>query len=142
MWSLFRMEETGGEPSLLEVDSTSGSLFFCDCSPESPKGRRSLCYDQAAWVTRKENKPAGSAMSMAQEMGIDLLSEEQYFVLQQRGEFDTKTSSWLLTSELVRNRGGAVFGDRRYNRVFVYHNGSESYYAARGFRGGLTVNLD
>ncbi len=137
--SLQQMEQTGGEPDVVGFDAKAGEFIFCDCSPESPKGRRSLCYDRAALEARKENKPAGSAMDMAAAMGIELLTEEQYRALQQLGPFDTKTSSWLKTPDPIRELGGALFGDRRYNHVFVYHNGAESYYAARGFRGLLRV---
>lgn len=137
--SLFKMEETGGEPNIIGYDSNSKMYIFCDCSPESPKGRRSLCYDDAALKSRKENKPNGSALAMAKEMGIELLNEKQYLELQELGEFDMKTSSWLLTDSETRNSGGAIFGDSRYGRTFIYHNGAESYYAARGFRGILRV---
>ena len=137
--SLFKMEETGGEPNIIGYDSNSKMYIFCDCSPESPKGRRSLCYDDAALKSRKENKPNGSALAMAKEMGIELLNEKQYLELQELGEFDMKTSSWLLTDSETRNSGGALFGDSRYGRTFIYHNGAESYYAARGFRGILRV---
>ena len=139
IWSLYKMEETGGEPNLIGYDSYAKEYIFCDCSVESPKGRRSLCYDDAALNTRKEHKPKGSALAMANEMGIELLDEEKYFELQELGNFDMKTSSWLLTDSEVRKRGGALFGDSRYNRTFIYHNGAESYYAARGFRGVLRV---
>ncbi|MFN3788984.1 DUF4256 domain-containing protein [Massilia sp.] len=137
--SLAQMEATGGEPDVVGMDKATGSIVFCDCSPESPVGRRSLCYDRAALDARKENKPRGSAEDMAAGMGIALLTEEQYRHLQTLGEFDRKTSSWIATPPDVRKLGGALFGDRRYGRVFVYHNGAESYYAARGFRGLLTV---
>ncbi|GEM83711.1 DUF4256 domain-containing protein [Meiothermus hypogaeus] len=137
--SLLQMENTGGEPDVVGYDATSDAFLFFDCSPESPKGRRSLCYDRAALEARKHNKPAGSALEMAAAMGLELLTEEQYRALQQLGSFDTKTSSWLQTPDPIRKLGGALFGDRRYNRVFVYHNGAESYYAARGFRGCLRV---
>lgn len=137
--SLQQMEQTGGEPDVVGFDAKAGDFIFCDCSPESPKGRRSLCYDRAALEARKENKPAGSALEMAAAMGLELLSEEQYRALQQLEPFDTKTSSWLKTPDPIRELGGALFGDRRYNHVFVYHNGAESYYAARGFRGLLRV---
>lgn len=137
--SLQQMENTGGEPDVVAFDANAGEFIFCDCSPESPKGRRSLCYDRAALEGRKQNKPAGSAMDMAAAMGIELLSEQQYRALQQLEPFDTKTSSWLKTPDPIRKLGGALFGDRRYNHVFVYHNGAESYYAARGFRGLLRV---
>ena len=137
--SLDKMEETGGEPDVVGQDKTTGEYLFFDCSAESPKERRSICYDHEALEARKANKPGNSAMMMAQEMGITLLTEEQYQQLQQLGNFDTKTSSWLLTPPAVRKLGGAIFGDRRFDRVFVYHNGAESYYAARGFRGWLKV---
>ncbi len=137
--SLQQMEQTGGEPDVVGFDAKAGEFIFCDCSPESPKGRRSLCYDRAALEARKQNKPAGSVVEMAAAMGIELLTEEQYRALQQLGPFDTKTSSWLKTPDPIRELGGALFGDRRYNHVFVYHNGAESYYAARGFRGLLRV---
>ena len=136
---LQRMEETGGEPDVIGVDGTSGAVLFCDCSAESPAGRRSLCYDRAALDARKEAKPAGSAMELAESMGIEMLDETMYHALQALGAFDLKTSSWLRTPEDVRAKGGAIFGDRRYGRVFVYHNGVQSYYAARGFRGLLRV---
>lgn len=128
------MEASGGEPDVIARDEVGGQFVFCDCSPESPIGRRSLCYDREALSARKENKPSGSAMEMALAVGAELLSEAQYHALQQLGEFDTKTSSWIATTEDVRSLGGALFGDRRYGRVFVYHNGAQSYYAARGFR--------
>lgn len=136
--SLLAMEASGGEPDVIGEDQ-SGHVTFCDCSAESPIGRRSLCYDKEALDARKENKPQGSAVEMAAEMGIDLLTEQQYRELQQLGEFDTKTSSWILTPPDVRSRGGSLFCDRRYGKVFVYHNGAQSYYAARGFRGRLQV---
>lgn len=136
--SLRAMEASGGEPDVVG-DDKSGPITFCDCSAESPLGRRSLCYDKEALDSRKENKPAGSAVKIAAEMGIELLTEQQYRELQQLGEFDTKTSSWVLTPPDVRLLGGALFCDRRYGRVFVYHNGAQSYYAARGFRGRLRV---
>jgi hypothetical protein len=136
--TLGRMEASGGEPDVIGRDST-GKFLFCDCSAESPSGRRSLCYDGEALEARKENKPQGSAVELAAEMGVELLSEEQYRALQQLGAFDTKTSSWIATPEDVRSLGGALFCDRRYGRVFVYHNGAQSYYAARGFRGLLRV---
>jgi len=139
LWSLNEMERTGGEPDVTGYDPHTGALLFYDCSKESPAGRRSLCYDSDALEARKENKPANSAMGMASEMGIRLLSEDQYHHLQQFGAVDTKTSSWVLTPETLRKLGGAVFGDYRYGRVFIYHNGAESYYAARGFRGWLSV---
>ena len=139
LWSLGEMEESGGEPDVIGYDKKSGEFIFCDCSPESPSGRRSLCYDGEALDGRKEHKPKGSAVDSAAEMGIDLLTEEEYGALQELGRFDGKTSSWLLTPAGVRNEGGAIFGDYRYGRVFVYHNGAQSYYAARGFRGKLRV---
>jgi hypothetical protein len=139
LWSLQQMEASGGEPAFVHYDAASGNFIFMDCAPESPKERRSLCYDRSALDARKENKPAGNAMEAAAAMGIDLLNEEEYRLLQEYGSFDTKTSSWLQTPEAVRKLGGAIFGDRRYNRVFIYHNGAESYYAARGFRGVLKV---
>lgn len=137
--SLRAMEATGGEPDVIGRDEETGGFTFCDCSLESPSGRRSLCYDRAALDLRKENKPQGSAVEMAADMGIDLLTEEQYRELQKLGELDTKTSSWVKTPPDVRSLGGALFCDRRYGRVFVYHNGAQSYYAARGFRGLLSV---
>jgi hypothetical protein len=137
--SLKAMEATGGEPDVIGRDTKSGQLVFCDCAAESPAGRRSLCYDREALASRKENKPQGSAVEMAVEMGIKLLSEAQYRALQELGEFDVKTSSWIRTDPEVRALGGALFCDRRYGRVFVYHNGAQSYYAARGFRGVLSV---
>lgn len=137
--SLHAMESSGGEPDVIGYDKASGQYVFCDCSVESPLGRRSLCYDREALNSRKENKPQGNAVDAAAAMGIELLDEAQYRQLQQWGEFDMKTSSWLATPEDVRGLGGALFGDRRYGRVFVYHNGAPSYYAARGFRGLLRV---
>ena len=139
LWSLSEMERTGGEPDVVGFDRKTGECIFYDCSAESPKGRRSLCYDGEALESRKEFKPKDSAVSMAVAMGIELLTEEEYGELQKLGEFDLKTSSWLKTPSDVRKFGGAVFGDRRYGRVFTYHNGAESYYAARGFRGALRV---
>lgn len=139
LWSLNEMEKTGGEPDVVGFDQTTGETIFYDCSAESPKGRRSLCYDQAALESRKQNKPKDSAMGMAAEMGITLLSEEQYRDLQKLGKFDLKTSSWVETPAEIRKLGGAIFCDRRYEHVFTYHNGAESYYAARGFRGWLRV---
>ncbi len=139
LWSLHEMERTGGEPDVVGLDKNDGGIIFFDCSPESPKDRRSLCYDRAALDARKENKPKNSAQGLAASMGIDLLSEKQYRDLQELGEFDTKTSSWLLTPVAIRKLGGAIFGDRRYDHVFTYHNGAETYYAARGFRGSLKV---
>lgn len=137
--SLGAMEATGGEPDVIAQDEGTGRITFCDCSIESPSGRRSLCYDRAALHARKESKPEHSAVELAAEMGIDLLTEAQYRALQQLGEFDLKTSSWVATPVEVRALGGALFCDRRYGRVFVYHNGAQSYYAARGFRGSVTV---
>ena len=139
LWALNEMESTGGEPDLVGYDKKTDEFIFYDCSPESPKGRRSLCYDGKAWDSRKENKPEGSAMDMATEMGIEILSEEQYRALQKLGNFDAKTSSWLKTPDTIRKLGGAIFGDFRYDTVFVSHNGAESYYAARGFRGELRI---
>ncbi len=138
LWSLSEMERTGGEPDVISQDET-GAFLFVDCAAESPKGRRSLCFDRAAGESRKEHKPASSAMEMAAEMGVELLSEEQYRLLQGCGEFDLKTSSWIQTPAEIRHRGGALFCDRRYDTVFTYHNGAESYYAARGFRGVVRV---
>ena len=138
-WSLSVMEETGGEPDVVGHDKKTGGYIFYDCSAESPSGRRSFCYDDEALEARKEHKPADSAMEAAEAMGIDLLSEEQYRELQKLGKFDMKTSSWLKTPADIRKLGGAIFADFRFGRVFVYHNGAESYYAARGFRGVLTV---
>ncbi len=139
LWSLNEMEMTEGEPDVVGFDKKTGEYIFYDCSPESPKGRRSICYDPEALESRKEHKPKHSALGMADEMGIDILTEEQYLELQQLGKFDTKTSSWLFTPAPVRKLGGGIFGDWRYGRVFFYHNGVESYYAARGFRGALRV---
>lgn len=137
--SLRAMEDTGGEPDVIGRDGETGHFTFCDCSKESPAGRRSLCYDREALDARKEHKPRSSAVEMAAEMGIDLLTEEEYRELQKLGDLDTKTSSWIKTPPDVRSLGGALFCDRRYGKVFVYHNGAESYYAARGFRGSLRV---
>lgn len=139
LWSLNEMELTGGEPDVIGYDKKTGEYIFCDCSAESPKERRSLCYDDDALASRKEHKPEGSAIDMASSMGIEVLTEEQYRQLQQLGSFDLKTSSWIQTPPAIRKLGGALFCDRRYNNVFVYHNGAESYYAARGFRGSLRV---
>lgn len=139
LWSLHQMESTEGEPDVIGFDEKTGEYLFCDCAAESPKGRRSLCYDQAALDSRKENKPQGNAKSTAEAMGIELLDETQYRALQQLDKFDTKTSSWLETPAPIRKLGGAIFGDWRYGQVFIYHNGAESYYAARGFRGLLRV---
>jgi hypothetical protein len=136
---LQRMEDSGGEPDVIAYDAASHVVTFCDCAVESPAGRRSLCYDGDARTSRKENAPAGSAVEMAAEIGVELLDEAAYVALQQLGRFDMKTSSWLRTPEPLRALGGALFGDRRYERVFVYHNGAQSYYAARGFRGLLRV---
>ncbi|WP_207513869.1 DUF4256 domain-containing protein [Longitalea luteola] len=139
LWSLNAMEETEGEPDVVGYDKKSDEYIFFDCSAESPKGRRSLCYDGEALASRKEHKPADSAINMAADMGIELLTEEEYRTLQTLGKFDLKTSSWVLTPPAIRKLGGAVFCDRRYDTVFLYHNGAESYYAARGFRGSLRV---
>lgn len=139
LWSLQEMERTGGEPNVVGVDESSGELIFFDCSPETPKGRTSVCYDRAGLESRKEHRPKTSAMDMATAMGIQLLTEEQYFQLQKLGAFDTKTSSWVKTPEDIRTRGGALYLERRYDRVFVGHNGAQSYYATRGFRGSLRV---
>ncbi|MBB2145527.1 DUF4256 family protein [Pedobacter sp. LMG 31464] len=139
MWSLDEMEITGGEPDVVGYDKKTDEYIFYDCSAESPKGRRSICYDHQALEARKEHKPKNSAIEMATDMGITLLTEEQYRELQQLGNFDTKTSSWIITPESIRKLGGALFCDRRYNTVFLYHNGADSYYAARGFRGWLKV---
>ncbi len=139
LWSLYQMEETYGEPDVVGYDNTTKEYIFYDCSAESPKGRRSFCYDPEALKARKENKPKNSAVGMAAEIGIELLSERQYRELQQLGKFDTKTSSWLKTPADIRKLGGAIFGDFRFNTVFFYHNGVESYYAGRGFRGELRV---
>ena len=139
LWSLDDMENTGGEPDVVAYDKQKDEYVFYDCSAESPKGRRSLCYDREALNARKEFKPANSIIDLAADMGIEVLTEEQYRELQQLGSFDTKTSSWLKTPADVRKNGGAIFGDLRYGRVFIYHNGADSYYAARGFRGALRV---
>ncbi len=139
LWSLEQMEGTGGEPDVVGFDSTTGAYIFMDCAPESPKGRRSLCYDPQALESRKEHKPKNSALALAGEMGITLLDEAQYRELQALGPFDTKTSSWVATPGNIRKAGGAIFGDYRYGTVFIYHNGAESYYAARGFRGMVKV---
>lgn len=138
LWSLNEMEETEGEPDVVGYDKKADEYFFFDCSPESPK-RRSLCYDYPAWESRKANKPESNAVDKASEMGIELLTEEQYRQLQELGKFDLKTSSWIKTPVSIRELGGAIFCDRRYNTVFTYHNGADSYYAARGFRGCLKV---
>ena len=137
--TLLEMESTGGEPDIVGIDKKTGEYIFIDCSPESPNGRRSICYDRRALESRKEHKPKNNAIDMAQEIGIEILTEEQYRELQKLGNFDTKTSSWIRTPEAIRLKGGALFCDRRYDHVFVYHNGAESYYAARGFRGMLKV---
>ena len=137
LWSLNQMEATGGEPDVVGFDKRTGEYRFYDCSQETPKGRRSICYDHEALESRKEHKPKDSAIGMADDMGIEILTEEQYRELQQLGSFDTKTSSWIKTPSDIRELGGALFGDYRYGHVFVYHNGAESYYAARGFRGSL-----
>jgi hypothetical protein len=139
LWSLDEMEETGGEPDVVGFDKKTGEYIFYDCAPESPKGRRSICFDPQALESRKEHKPKDSAIAMADAMGIEILTEEQYRELQKLGEFDIKTSSWVQTPADIRKRGGALFCDRRYDTVFLYHNGAESYYAARGFRGCLKV---
>jgi hypothetical protein len=139
LWSLQEMERTGGEPDVVGYDKKTGEYIFFDCSEETPAGRRSLCYDRAALDARKEHKPEGNVLDVAAEMGIELLTEEQYRELQTLGEFDLKTSSWIVTPPAIRKLGGALFGDRRYDQVFVYHNGAQSYYAARAFRGCLKV---
>ncbi len=139
LWSLHEMERTGGEPDVVGHDKKTGEYIFYDCSAESPKGRRSLCYDREALDSRKEAKPIDSAMDVAVALGIELLTEEQYRELQKLGDFDTKTSSWVKTPSAIRKLGGALFCDRRFETVFVYHNGAESYYAARGFRGSIRV---
>jgi len=139
LWSLHQMEHTGGEPDVVVLNPASRDFFYFDCCAESPKSRRSLCYDQEALMSRKENKPSGSAVGKASDMGVELITENQYFELQKFGEFDTKTSSWIATPHVTRALGGALFGDRRYDRVFVYHNGAESYYASRGFRAFLNI---
>jgi hypothetical protein len=138
-WSLSEMERTGGEPDVIDYSEKDEEIIFIDCSPESPKERRSLCYDQEALESRKEFKPTNSAVKMASEMGIELLNEQQYRALQTFGNFDVKTSSWIKTPDEIRKLGGAIFCDRRYNHVFTYHNGAESYYAVRGFRGLIRV---
>ncbi|NSL53206.1 DUF4256 domain-containing protein [Calidifontibacillus erzurumensis] len=139
LWSLFEMERTGGEPDVVGYDEETDQYIFYDCSPESPKGRRSVCYDREALESRKKHKPENSAIDLAAEMGIEILTEEQYRELQKLGEFDLKTSSWIKTPDTIRKLGGALFCDRRYNTVFVYHNGADSYYSSRGFRGSLKV---
>ncbi|MGX9136093.1 DUF4256 domain-containing protein [Rummeliibacillus sp. JY-2-4R] len=139
LWSLHAMEDTDGEPDVVDYDQEKDEYVFYDCSAESPKGRRNVCYDRQALESRKKYKPENSAMDMAADMGIEILSEEQYRELQELGNFDTKSSSWVITPDNIRKLGGAIFCDRRYDTVFVYHNGAESYYAARGFRGSLRV---
>jgi len=139
LWSLNAMETTGGEPDVVGYDKKKDEYIFYDCAAESPKGRRSICYDPEALESRKEHKPENSAIEMAADMGVEILTEEEYRELQKLGDFDTKTSSWILTPSEIRKRGGAIFADRRYNQVFVYHNGAESYYAGRSFRGSLRV---
>ncbi len=139
LWSLNEMEETGGEPDVVAFDKKSGEYTFMDCAPESPKGRRSICYDQEALNARKEYKPANSAINMAAEMGVEVLTEDEYKALQQLGKFDSKTSSWLKTPANIRKLGGAIFADYRFETIFVYHNGAESYYGGRAFRGKLLV---
>lgn len=139
LWSLYQMEQTGGEPDVIGLEARTRAYLFCDCAKESPKGRRSLCYDREALESRKKHKPRNSAMDLAVNMGIEILTEEAYRGLQQLDEFDLKTSSWIKTPEDIRKRNGALFCDRRYNKVFLYHNSAESYYASRGFRGILSV---
>ncbi len=139
LWSLYEMEQTGGEPDVIGYDRNTNEYIFCDCSAESPAGRRNLCYDREALESRKEHKPQGNAMDAASAMGIEILTEEKYRALQRVGKFDMKTSSWIMTPPDIRILGGALFCDRRYDNVFVYHNGAESYYSARGFRGSLRV---
>ena len=139
LWSLHEMEDTGGEPDVVGRDKKSGAFIFFDCAPESPKGRTSVCYDRAGWESRKEHRPKDTAMDMAAAMGIEMLTEDQYRALQKLGEFDLKTSSWVKTPDDIRKLGGALFCDRRFGHVFVYHNGAQSYYGARGFRGCLMV---
>ena len=139
LWSLYQMERTGGEPDVVSYDPQTDEYLFYDCSQESPQGRRSVCYDQAALESRKKHKPDHSALGMAEEMKVEILSEEEYRFLQELGEFDLKTSSWVKTPEKIRKLGGALFCDRRYNTVFLYHNGAESYYSSRGFRASLRV---
>jgi hypothetical protein len=139
LWSLAEMERTGGEPDVVAFDKKTGEFVFYDCAAETPKGRRSLCYDRAAWESRKEHKPESDAVSVAAAMGIEILDEDEYRDLQKLGEFDRKTSSWVATPPDVRKLGGALFCDRRYGRVFTFHNGAESYYAARAFRGSIKI---
>ncbi len=139
LWSLNEMESTGGEPDVVGHDEKTGEFIFMDCAPESPKGRTSVCYDREGLESRKEHKPNNTAIDLANAMGVELLTEDQYHALQKLGEFDLKTSSWVATPAELRKRGGALFGDRRYGRVFIYHNGAQSYYGARGFRASLRV---
>lgn len=139
LWSLYEMERTGGEPDVVGVDKKTSEYIFYDCSEESPKGRRSICYDHEALESRKEHKPENSAIQMAEDMGIEILTEEEYRTLQNLGKFDSKTSSWIKTPVAIRKLGGAIFADFRYGHIFIYHNGAESYYAARAFRGSLRV---
>ena len=139
LWSLYQMEQTGGEPDVIGFDKKTEEFIFCDCSTESPKERRSFCYDKEALESRKKDKPKNSAMEVAKEMGVEITTKEEYFELQKLENFDLKTSSWLQTPSEIRKLGGAIFGDKRYNQVFIYHNGAESYYAARGFRCILKV---
>jgi Protein of unknown function (DUF4256) len=139
LWTIYEMENSGGEPDIVGFETSTGEYIWYDCVAESPKGRRSLCYDREAWESRKEYKPNDNAIDMAKAMGIEILNEEEYRALQQLGEFDLKTSSWIKTPENIRKLGGAIFCDRRFDTVFVYHNGAESYYAARGFRGKVLV---
>ena len=139
LWSLYMMEKTGGEPDVFAQDASTGEVVFYDFSAETPIGRRNFCYDRAAWESRKENKPENSAMEKAENMGVSVLTEEEYRALQTLGEFDRKTSSWVVTPDKIRKLGGALFCDRRYDHVFTYHNGAESYYAVRGFRAKLTI---
>ncbi len=139
LWSIHQMEQTGGEPDVIGYDKKAGEYIFCDCSEESPKGRRSVCYDHKALMSRKEHPPKNSAIALAESMGIEILDEAQYRSLQKLGIFDTKTSSWIITPPEIRKLGGAIFADRRYETIFVYYNGAESYYAVRGFRGLLKV---
>jgi len=139
LWSLYEMDRTGGEPDVIGFDNKTDEYVFCDCSKESPNGRRSLCYDREALESRKDNRPESSVIDMASDMGIELLTEDEYRDLQKLGEFDTKTSSWIVTPSEIRKLGGAIFADFRYGKVFVYHNGAESYYSSRGFRGSIRV---
>ena len=139
LWSLNEMEKTGGEPDVVGADKKTGEYIFFDCSPESPKGRAGVCYDREGLESRKEHRPKNTAIDMATAMGVELLTEEQYHELQELGEFDTRTTTWLKTPADIRKLGGAIFGDRRYGRVFIYHNGAQSYYSARGFRASLRV---